>query len=140
MKELVKFVCAIVLFSKASAYPSPPQDIQTVNFCTVVNSPQNYDGHVILTSGVLLPGEHSLSFYDPACKPSAANKVSAQGVLETSAVPTKLVRKLHGFFRHRYAAKVRVEGTFYSTGGPFGADSARFRFSIQELQSVDREE
>lgn len=111
-------------------------EVKEVDFCAVVKSPEQYNKQMISTKGVLLPGEHSVSFYDPACMPSEINKVNAQGVLDASARPKPLVKKLRQLFRKQSAAKVEAEGVFYSNGGPFGPDAASFRFVIRQLRSV----
>jgi hypothetical protein len=137
--DFSRIVAALLVFCGTTGYSSASEGLQIVDFCTVVRSPAKYDGRAISTSGILLPGEHSLSFYDPVCRPSKANNVNAQGVLEASATPAKLLRKLQGLLTHQHAARVRVEGVFYSTGGPFGADLARFRFAVQKIDSADKQ-
>lgn len=126
-------LAALAGFSQANA----AMGIQEVDFCTVVKSPAQYDKQMISTNGILLPGEHSVSFYDPACMPSETNRVNAQSVLKTSATPEPLVKRQ--LFRKQSAAKVEAEGVFYSSGGPFGPDAASFRFVIRQLRSVEKE-
>jgi hypothetical protein len=134
--SIILAIAVVVGLSQPNA--PTPGIVNDVDFCTVVKSPAKYDRQMISTKGVLLPGEHSVSFYDPACVPSEANRVGAQGVLEASATPTGLVKKLRRLFRRQSAAMVEAEGVFYSNGGPFGADAASFRFVIKQLRSVEK--
>ncbi len=119
---------------QASSQTAP----EFVNFCEVVKSPERFENRVIATKGILLPGEHSLGFYDPACKPTETNKISTQGVLDSAIGPKQLADKLRKLFRKQIPAEVKAEGVFHSEGGPFGADVARFGFVVQHLTSVQK--
>jgi hypothetical protein len=132
----------MILLAATAFHGAGQMPVQTAsrsaNFCDVVKAPERFENRVIATKGILLPGEHSLGFYDPACKPTETNKISTQGVLDSAIGPKRLADKLRKLFRKQTPAEVEVEAVFHSEGGPFGADVARFRIVIQHLTSVQK--
>jgi hypothetical protein len=110
----------------------------TIPFCEMVSHPEIYDGKVVSVVAVAIPGEHSLIFSDPACKPVEERNTSTQMVLPDSVISTSLGKKLSKTLRRMQNAKVSVIGRFYGSGGPYGADNARFRFVVERVNSVAR--
>jgi hypothetical protein len=108
-----------------------------VSFCEMVSAPEKYDRQAVSTEALMSPGEHSVIFYDPKCAPTQENNVSTQISFTQSWNSTKLGRKLSNLFRHNRTARVRTEGIFYSSGGPYGPDVARFRFVPQQITAVE---
>ncbi|MGC2657450.1 MAG: hypothetical protein WA324_05705 [Bryobacteraceae bacterium] len=132
-------VVAVALIATGVRLSAAGKEEKRVEFCDILKSPELFNKKSIVTEGVLLPGEHSVAFYNPHCMPSESNKVNTQGVLENSARPEALVRKVQRLFRKQAPAKIEAAGVFYSDGGPFGPDVARFRFVIQRLKSVQKQ-
>ncbi len=136
--DAMRTTAALVLVVVVSGFAADTESHSTkVRFCEMVSAPQKYDKKVVATEALMSPGEHSVIFYDPACKPTEQNNVGTQISFPQSWNSTKLGKKLSKLFRRGRTARVRAEGIFYGSGGPYGPDVARFRFLPQQLLSVE---
>jgi hypothetical protein len=127
---------ALLLVSCLAVAAGTDDRISKVPFCEMVSAPQKYDKMVVSTEALMSPGEHSVIFYDPGCMPTQENNVGTQISFPKGWDSTKLGKKLSKLFRHDRTARVRAEGTFYGSGGPYGPDVARFRFVPQRITGV----
>jgi hypothetical protein len=127
----------LVLVAVACFASNTESHATKVQFCEMVSAPQKYDKQVVSTEGLMSPGEHSVIFYDPACKPTEQNNVGTQISFPQSWNSTKLGKKLSNLFRHGRTARVRAAGVFYGSGGPFGPEVAPFRFVPQQILAVE---
>jgi hypothetical protein len=130
-------VLVLVLVAVACFASNTERHATKVQFCEMVSVPQKYDKQVVSTEALMAPGEHSVIFYDPACKPTEQNNVGTQISFPQSWNSTKLGKKLSNLFRRGRTARVRAAGIFYSSGGPFGPDVAPFRFVPQQILAVE---
>lgn len=140
MKSTAMWINVVVLLfcmAVAAAGSDSNQQEDKVRFCQLVSTPQDHDKKVVLTEALMLPSDHSVALYDPACWPTETNNVTTQTVLPDGWNSTKLGKKLEKLLSHQRTAKVSVEGTFYGSGGPYGPDVARFRFVVQRIISVE---
>jgi len=112
---------------------APPKK---VDFCAVVASSHEYDGQAISAQVILSPSEHSLSVYGAACVPKEGYDVTTQAILPAVLESLPNGKKLGRILKRHRLAKVELVGIFESTGGRYGPDAARFRFSITEIKSV----
>jgi hypothetical protein len=134
MRTTVSLVLALV---SCFAVAADAEDrISKVPFCEMASAPQKYDKMVVSTEALMSPGEHSVVFYDPRCMPTQENNVSTQISFPKDWDSNKMGKKLSKLFRHDHTARVRAEGTFYGSGGPYGPDVARFRFIPERLTGV----
>jgi hypothetical protein len=120
------YVAVTLLPSLAfSQLSSPPEQV-----CDVVESPARFAHKTIAVEGILSPSDHSLGLYGLACIPTEDNNVSIETILPTSWAITETGRKLRSILKRGHNAQVRLIGIFEDTGGPFGPDVARFRFTV----------
>jgi hypothetical protein len=129
-------VLLATILTAASAQSS--QQPATANLCEVVASPDKYNGKELSVEGILLPGEHSVLLYDPACKPTESFDVGVQAVFPPGWVSSPNGKQLHKLISHRANASVKVIGTFESGTGRYGPDVAKFRFTIRDISSVKK--
>jgi hypothetical protein len=122
----------MLAFSQSSA--------PTEQVCDVVDTPLRFDHKTIELEGILSPSDHSLGLYGLACIPTEDHNVSVEAILSPSWENTEAGRKLRSILKRRRNARVRLIGTFESTGGPYGPDSARFRFTIAQVLSAEKVE
>jgi hypothetical protein len=134
---MIKAVLLAIILQAASA--QTPQQPVTANLCEVVASPDRYNGKVLSVEGILLPGEHSVLLYSPSCKPKESLDVGIQAVFPPEWVSSPNGKKLHKLFNHRANASVKLIGTFESGTDRYGPDAARFRFTIREISSVEKQ-
>lgn len=128
---------AVILLSAMSARAQAPTEPKKVNFCDVVTSPAHYNGQTLSVDVILWPGEHSLSMFGAACAPKEGYD-TAETILPTGWESLPNGKKLRGILKHGRPAKVTVVGIFESSGGRYGPDAARFRFSISQINSVSK--
>jgi hypothetical protein len=119
-------------FAVSAQTDRPP----VVDLCKVVTSPAKYEKQVLSMEGILSPGEHSLVFYNPSCTPKEGSDNRILAVLADDS--SRNGKKLLKILRSRGDARVTLLGTFESSGGPYGADVAPFRFSVSEIISVEK--
>jgi len=137
--DVMRLMIALVLVLPSGIEVAGGMDEQAskVQFCEMVSAPHKYDKKIVSTEALMFPGEHSVIFVDPKCMPTQQNNVSTQISFSKSWNSTKLGKKLSNLFRRGRTARVRAEGTFYGTGGPYGPDVARFRFVLLRITAVE---
>ena len=126
-----------LLISGVAVSARADDEVSNVSFCEMVSAPQKYDKATVSTEALMSPGEHSVVFYDPGCKPTKENNVSTQISFPKDWNSSKLGKKLSNLFRHGRTARVRADGIFYGSGGPYGPDVSRFRFIPRRITGVE---
>jgi hypothetical protein len=136
----MKYIFLAVIFmghlTGAGYVPPKDQKQREVDFCVLVSNPGDFDQKGVLTRAIMSAGDHSVIAYDQKCMPTPKNNVSTEIEISDSAIPKHLLKKLYKFFKHRKNADVVFVGVFKGTGGPYGADGARFRFIVEKLLAV----
>lgn len=106
--------------------------------CKVVESPTRFAHKTIAVEGILSPSDHSLGLYGLACFPTEDHNVSIEAILPASWANTETGSKLRSILKRGHNAQVRLIGIFEDTGGPFGPDVARFRFTVSQVVSAEK--
>ena len=130
-----------LLYAATTLLPTPSfsqLSTPTEQVCRVVESPSRFAHRTITVEGILSPSDHSLGLFGVACIPTEDHNVSIEAVLPASWANTKRGRKLLSILKRGHNAHVRLVGIFEDTGGPFGPDVARFRFTISQVLSVEK--
>jgi hypothetical protein len=107
-----------------------------IPFCDIVMHADRYDGKKIETTAILSAGYHSVIAYDSRCMPTESENISTEVLISNSVPPKHLLARLLKSFRHHKDMVVNFEATFHSTGGPFGADGAKFQIAVEKLKDV----
>lgn len=145
MRDQIKITGALILLfcagisNRQEADTSPPsRNIDTVRYCEVLSNFKDYDGKAVVTTSFAGVSFHSDALFDPACMSTDTENRSVDFALPTGWNLTKLGKKLEKVFRHNQIARITFEGTFHSGKQRYGADGARFRFTMQRLISVEK--
>jgi hypothetical protein len=131
----MKTILLILIFT-VFQIPSVGQVPAEIDLCKLVAAPSEYNGKVLTVEGILYPGDHSLALYSTVCAPKEGSDVSMQAVLPEDWRSQPIGRRLSSFLKKRRPARVKATGLFESTGGRYGPDIARFRFTINAISSV----
>jgi hypothetical protein len=107
--------------------------VPDVSVCDLVESADRYDKRTVFTEGLMVPSEHSVGLYSPQCRPTEKNDFTAQVTFDAGWDKSAQGRNLTKLLRKQRTAKVRVEGVFLASGGPYGPDRARFRFVVNHV-------
>lgn len=132
-------ILILILNAPAGARTQAQAEPTSMNFCDVVTSAVRYDGQTLSVEAILLPSEHSLSIYGSACVPHEGYNVTTQAILPSAWESQPSGKRLREILKHRRSARVVVVGIFESSGGPYGPDAARFRFSITKINVVSEQ-
>jgi hypothetical protein len=130
-------IAAVALLVAICAKGQTSVEPKKASFCDVISSPANYDGETLSIEATLQPSFHSLSLYDAACEPKEGFDVAAEAILPDGWESLPIGKKLRRIIKHGRPAKVRLVGTFKSSGAR-GQDGQRFRFSISQIISVSK--
>ena len=72
------------------------------------------------------------------CASAEEHTKPTQMVLPDSVISTSNGKKLSKTLGRMQSAKVSIMGRFYGSGGPYGADNARFLFVVERVDSFVR--
>jgi hypothetical protein len=138
MKYMLLALIFMGYLTVAGYVPAQDQKQREVEFCVLVSNPSDFDQKKVLTRAIMSAGYHSVIAYDQKCMPTQKNNVSTEIEIPDSAIPKNLLKKLSKSFKHHKNAEVVFVGVFKGTGGPYGADAARFRFVVEKLIAVHK--
>ena len=111
--------------------------LSRVPFCDLTAAWQRYDGKEVATEALIRSSEHEVHVYHLNCKSTTMDDRSASLELPEGWNSARLGRKLSNLLRHDRVARVTFQAVFHASGGPYGPEGTRFRFSLVHLVSVE---
>jgi hypothetical protein len=132
-------IATVQIWSQASNESRNSTKVQKVDFCTLVQYPEKFDGREVITTAILGDAETAL-LYDDRCKSTATLDLSTNAVFDKDKYHfgSKLDKKFDSVMKKNGEAQIKARGIFHIRRGAESTNGCAFKLDISELLSVDK--
>lgn len=133
---------AFLVGSEGVGPPQLEERPEKVSFCELASNPSKYEGHVVITEGVVGNSFHSIDFFDPLCTNRRTQSGLSFSAQATFAPTYRQGGPLHRRFQRALdkdgSARLVVVGRFESARGVYGPGGHPFKLDLQSLIAVHK--